>query len=366
MTFDNFIGNQRVVAVLRRMLATGRIPHALLFAGQAGVGKFTLATLFTRALNCEQEVGVICGTCQNCRALAALDDLEGLKAAALAARGSANPEAVPLILQPHASVSVLVPDGAFIRVAQMRHVVRLAYTMPAGTRHNVFLIDQAEKLRFNFADVLLKVLEEPPERTTLILVTPAPFELRPTLRSRCVPLHFAPLAQEEIDQFLRRHRPELKKSERQLVAAAANGSPAAALGLNLQLHKQVRGEALELLRTGVSGRFVPERLFAASAALAGKSGRSGDSEDVRGTFEFSLDMLYSLLTDILHSKAGASELGFRHPDLRSELEMLAAQASWPWVSEAVENLDRIKGWQRRNVNRQLSLDAWALSWGRNF
>lgn len=366
MTFDSFIGNQRVVAVLRRMLASGRIPHALLFAGQPGVGKFTLATLFTRALNCEQEPGVICGTCKNCRALAALDDLEGLKAAALTARGSANPEAVPLVLQPHPSVSVLVPDGAFIRVAQMRHVVRMAYAMPEGARHNIFLIDQAEKLRFDYADVLLKVLEEPPERTSLILVTPAPFELRPTIRSRCVPFHFAPLAQEEIGQFLRRHRPDLKKSEGQLVAAAANGSPAAALGLDLPLHKQVRGDALELLRAGVSGRLSPERLFAASAALAGKSGGSGDSEDARRVFEFSLDMLYSLVTDILHSKAGASELGFRHPDLRSELERLAAQVSWPWLSEAVENLDRIKGWQRRNVNRQLSLDAWALGAGRNF
>ena len=366
MTFDTFVGNQRVVAVLRRMLASHRVPHALLFAGQPGVGKFTLATLFTRALNCEQKPGLICGTCTSCAALAALDDLEGLKAAALAARGSANPEAVPLILQPHPSVSVLVPDGAFIRVAQMRHVVRLAYTMPAATRHNVFLIDQAEKLRFDFADVLLKVLEEPPERTTLILVTPAPFHLRPTIRSRCVPLHFAPLAQEEIDRFLRRHRPDLKKSERQLVAAATNGSPAAALGLDLPLHKQVRGAALELLRARLGGRLGPDRLFAASAALAGKSGRSGDPEDIRRVFEFSLDMLYSLLTDILHSKAGASELGFRHPDLRSELERLAAQASWPWLSEAVGNLDRIKGWQRRNVNRQLSLDAWALSSGRNF
>jgi DNA polymerase-3 subunit delta' len=366
VTFDDFVGNHRVLVVLRRMLASGRIPHALLFAGQQGVGKFTLATLFTRALNCQRQQGAICDACENCRALSALDDLEGLKAAALSARGSANPEAVPLVLQPHPSVSVLVPDGAFIRVAQMRHLVRQAYAMPAGARHNVFLIDQAEKLRFDYADVLLKVLEEPPERTTLILVTAAPFELRATIRSRSVPLFFAPLGREEIQLFLKSHRTDLKKSERELAAAAAAGSLATALRLDLQLHKEVRGEALELLRAGMGRRFDPERLFAASALLAGKTGPAGDSDEAREAFEFSLDMLYSLLTDILHRKAGASEKGFRHPDLRSELERLAGQATWPWLSNAVKSLDSIKGWQRRNVNRQLALDAWTLTGGRIF
>src|SRR3989338_8001171 len=103
-----------------------------------------------------------------------------MKAAALKERGGATPETVPLLLRPHSSVTVLVPDGAYIRVSQMRAVVRQAYIQPAGARRNVFLIDEAERLRFDYADVLLKVLEEPPERTTLILVTAAPFELRAT------------------------------------------------------------------------------------------------------------------------------------------------------------------------------------------
>jgi len=366
MTFDDYRGNQRVVAVLRRMLAGGRIPHALLFTGQEGVGKFTLATLFARALNCEQEQGALCGACDHCRALATLGDLEGLKAAALAARGSANPELVPLLLRPHPSVTVLVPDGAFIRVAQMRSLVRQAYSMPERARHNVFLIDQAEKLRFDYADALLKVLEEPPERTTLILVTPSPLELRPTIRSRCVPLYFAPLAQDEIEEILRQRRDDLKKNERQLVAAAAGGSLGTALRLDLQTHREVRQQALELFRAGLSGRFTPEKLFAASAGLAGKRGRRSDPQENQEGFEFSLDMLYTLLTDILHSKAGASEQGFRHPDLRSEFQELATETSWPSLEDTMRMLDSIKGWQRRNANRQLALEAMALNSGRTF
>lgn len=362
MTFDDFVGNQRLVGVLRRMLESGRIPHALLFTGQEGVGKFTLATLFVRALNCEQGRGALCRECPNCRGLAALENLEELRQAALAARGSANPESVPLILRPHPSVSVLVPDGAFIRVAQMRYLVREAYRMPAaGARHNVFLIDPAEKLRFDFADVLLKVLEEPPEKTTLILITAAPYDLRPTIRSRCVPLYFAPLDPKEIDRYLKQHRPEWKKAERALATAAAAGSLGTALRLDLEDYKQVRSHALQLLRAAILDRFNPEPTFAASADLAGKAGRAGGPEEGRAAYAFSLDMLYRLLSDIIQSKAGASDLGFRHPDLGGEVEELARQVSWPWLRTAVSSLDKMDGWQRRNVNRQLALDAWALA-----
>lgn len=367
MTFADFVGNARVVRVLQRMLAGGRIPHALLFAGQKGVGKFTLATLFARAANCERGQGNICRTCGPCRALAPLENLAELKRAALEARGSANPEVVPLLLRPHPSVTVLVPDGAFIRVGQMRAVVRQAYTMPAGTRRNLFLIDDAERLRFDYADVLLKVLEEPPEHTTLILVTAAPFELRPTIRSRCIPLFFAPLAAAEIENYLAIHRKDWKKADRELGAAAAAGSLGTALSQDLSLYRQVRGDALELLRAGLGQSLNPERLFAATAALAGKTTR-GEAEPGEGreTLEFSLDIVYGLLTDILYLKTGTPEFGLRHPDLRSELQSLSRQVSLEWLARAVGQLDRIEGWQRRNINRQLALDAWALGFARGF
>jgi len=361
MTFAEFVGNGRIVAVLRRILSSGRIPHALLFAGQKGVGKFALATLFARALNCEKGMGEICEECANCRTLSALENLSELQRAALAARGSASPEAVPLILRPHPSVSVLVPDGAFIRVAQMRYVVRQAYTVPAGARRNVFLIDQAERLRFDFADVLLKVLEEPPERTTLVLVTSAPFELRPTIRSRCIPLFFAPLSQAEIESYLKSHRAGWKKADRELAASASAGSLGTALSSDLERYRQVRREALALLRAALGHKTDPEAFFAATAALAGKSSLAApEPENLREGFEFSLDIMYSLLRDVLHCQVGTSELGLCHPDIRSELETLACRVSRSWLEEATGRLDRIKGWQRRNVNRQLALDAWAL------
>lgn len=362
MTFADFLGNPRVVAALRRMLESGRVPHALLFSGQSGVGKFTLATLFARAANCLHKPGEGCETCDNCRALPPLNDLEELTNAALAARGSASPEQVPLILRPHPCLSVLVPDGAFIRVAQMRYVVNEAYRMPSAGRRQVFIIDQAERLRSDFADVLLKVLEEPPDHTTLILVTAEPYQLRATIRSRCVSLYFAPLPQEEIESYLENHRSGWKKADRQLAAAAAAGSLGTALGLDLELYRGKRSQAIELVTAAIQPDSDPQRLFEATAELAGKGerGETASAQAARQGFEFSLDILYSLLTDIVYWKVGTPGCGLHHPDLGSELQKVSRQVNWDWLSQAVAQLDRLDKWQRRNVNRQLGLDAWAL------
>ena len=78
MTFKEFVGNTRAVESLRRLVSAERLPQALLLAGPRGVGKFTLAVLLARAANCRKTPGEICGQCENCRALAPLDDLAAL------------------------------------------------------------------------------------------------------------------------------------------------------------------------------------------------------------------------------------------------------------------------------------------------
>ncbi|HXE74355.1 MAG TPA: DNA polymerase III subunit delta' C-terminal domain-containing protein [Candidatus Xenobia bacterium] len=364
MTFKEFLGNARAVDSLRRLLAAERLPQALLLAGPRGVGKFTLATLLARAANCAQAPGEICGRCQSCRAMAALDDLPALVEAARRERGSASPEDVPLILRPHACATVLVPDADYIRVSQMRYVVREAYALPTAGRRNFFIFDQAERLRHDFADALLKVLEEPPAQTTLILVTDAPFELRATIRSRCVPVWFAPLERDEIASYLAEHRPELKKADRDLAASAAAGSLGTALTLDIARYRELRARALEVLRSALTSEASPQHLFEATAALAGKAARREESDpesEGRKNFEFSLDILYGLLTDSVYLKVDVPDAGLRHPDLRAELRPLSQKVTWSGLSQAVERLDRIWKRQRRNINRQLALDAWAVA-----
>src|SRR5215467_8858565 len=215
MGFSEFLGNERVAAALRGALKSGRVPHALLFTGPRGVGKFTLARMFAQAANCEKLADDFCGECPTCRQISRLADLQGLIAQGLAERGesadAATVERTPLILQGHPDVWTMVPDPVrlkspvarpMLRIGQIRAVQRAAYFQPMAKRR-VFILDGAETMRWDVANVLLKILEEPPGSATLILTAPSPFSLLPTIVSRCLQFHFAPLSQTAVERVLK-------------------------------------------------------------------------------------------------------------------------------------------------------------------
>ena len=87
MGFSEFLGNERIVTALRGALRSQRVPHALLFTGPGGVGKFTLARMFAQAANCERLADDFCGECATCRRVALLADTRPLIDQGLAQRG---------------------------------------------------------------------------------------------------------------------------------------------------------------------------------------------------------------------------------------------------------------------------------------
>src|ERR1700693_4295327 len=215
MGFSDFLGNEKIVTALRGALRAGRLPHAILFTGPRGVGKYTLARMFAQAANCERLADDFCGECATCQRIALLADPQKLIEQGLVERGesadAATVERVPLILQTHPDVWALVPDPVrlknsvarpMLRVGQLRAVQRAAYFQPMG-RRRVFILDSAETMRWNVSNVFLKILEEPPGTATLILTAPSPYALLPTIVSRCMQFHFAPLSQPEVENILK-------------------------------------------------------------------------------------------------------------------------------------------------------------------
>ncbi len=363
--FATFLGNERIVAALRGMLGSGRLPNALLFAGPRGIGKYTLAWMFAAAANCERLKDDFCEDCENCRRIMTLREPEPLVKQGLSERGesadAAAIERTPLILETHPDVWGIVPDPVrlrspvarpVIRMGQLRAVQRAAYFRPEA-RRRVFILDRADTMRWDYANIFLKILEEPPETATLVLTAPSPDLLLPTIRSRCLLFTFAPVATELIEKFLQ-ERTSLKAPERRLAAQLAAGSPGRALALNLAESKKQRQEALEVLRAGVEGGTCHE-LFERTAQFA----KNTDSEG----FENVLELFYSLLLDLLEFRSGSKEHLPRNPDLERELKALARKVNLEWIENAADSLDRLSGGLRRNINRQLALDAAAMTWG---
>src|SRR5215468_10669349 len=244
MGFSEFHGNEKIVAAVRGALRSGRVPHALLFTGPRGVGKFMLARMFAQAANCERLTDDFCGQCDTCKRISALADPQSLIDQGLAERGesadAATVERVPLILQPHPDVWALVPDPVrlknpvvrpMLRIGQLRAVQRAAYFQPMG-RRRVFILDGAETMRWDVANVFLKILEEPPGSATLILTAPSPYALLPTIVSRCLQFHFAPLPQSAVESILR-EKTTRKPSDLKLAAKLAEGSPGLAMEMDV-------------------------------------------------------------------------------------------------------------------------------------
>src|SRR6202161_1532221 len=245
MGFGEFLGNERIVTALRGMLRRGRVPSALLFTGPRGIGKYTLARMFAQAANCERLKDDFCGECDTCRRIARLPDPAPLVELGLAERGesadAAMVERTPLLIETHPDVWLIVPDPVrlrtpvarpVIRVGQLRAVQRAAYFKPQG-RRRLFILDGADTMRWTDADLFLKILEEPPESATLILLATTPDALLTTIRSRCLQFHFAPVPAEEIEAFLE-DRSDAKPAERKLAAQLSGGSPGMAITLDLE------------------------------------------------------------------------------------------------------------------------------------
>jgi len=360
--FGEFLGNDRIVRALRGMLERERVPSALLFTGPRGIGKYTLARMFAQAANCRRLRDDFCGECESCLRMAALADPAPLIQAGLAERGesadAAAVERTPLILETHPDVWVIVPDPVrlrypvarpMIRVGQLRAVQRAAYFKPQG-RRRVFILDGADTMRWTDADVFLKILEEPPESATLILLAPTPDALLPTIRSRCLQFHFAPVRAEQIEAFLK-GRSERTPADRKLAAQLSEGSPGAALSIDLDESRRLRASVLHLLDQAVSGRGFAD-IFASTAQLAKQEQES---------FENILALFYSLFTDLLEYSFGPAGRDPRNPDLHREVESLGKKIDCDWVLRATRGLDAFESRLRRNAGRQLGLDALIAS-----
>ena len=362
MGFSEFLGNERIVAALRGALRSKRVPHAVLFTGSRGVGKFTLARMFAQAANCERLADDFCGECATCQRISKLADPQSLLEQGLVERGesadAATVERMPLILQSHPDVWALVPDPVrlrspvarpMLRIGQLRAVQRAAYFQPMG-RRRVFILDGAETMHWNVANVFLKILEEPPGSATLILTAPSPYALLPTIVSRCLQFHFAPLPQDAVETILK-EKTDRKPAEIKLAAQLAEGSPGLAMEMDVAAAADARRNALRILERAAQGHGFAQ-LFSATSAIA---------KDRESSFEDQLGVFYGLLTDLLELTSKMKDLVLRNAPLAKELESLSKSVDSAWVLRAIAGFDELHSGTRRNLNRQLGLDALAAS-----
>jgi DNA polymerase-3 subunit delta' len=294
-----------------------------------------------------------CGKCSNCTRIGQLEDLDSRCAEASEAREAlkeTDKKETRLFIQTHPDVLVIPPDPPqmMIKVDQVRRVIENIYFRPAEGRERIFIFTDAAFMK-EAANSLLKVLEEPPEFATIFLLAESAGELLPTIRSRCMVLPLHCLSLLEIEQYLAKHRPELKAQQRALVARLSEGAVGRARSCDLETYSGVRQQALTLLKTALRTGDHSDLFKITETYRAGAEGRE--------KLDLLLHCLYSLLQDLLFLDSKSPEL-VRNTDIRAELDKLSPSADFEWLSNAADKLAEVERGRRRNLLRSLSLDAF--------
>ena len=364
MSFQEFLGNAATVTRLREAVRTQHVPQAMILAGPKGAGKYTLALMLARAVNCLEPTETdglpdFCGRCANCVRIGEAANLEEKVAEAVAAREEmrdADKKDTRILIQTHPDVLVIPPDPPqlLIKLGQVRQVIHAAYYRPPAQARRAFFIFTSAGFMKEAANSLLKVLEEPPANTSLILLAENPQELLPTIRSRAIVHRLGALPVSELEELLAKRRPELKPTERGLVARLAEGAVGRALGLDVAAWFESRKDALIILRTALRE---PDYSALFRATEAYRAGADGQEKTVN-----LLRALGSLVEDLLLVHAGAPQL-VRNSDLQAELGQLAQSVTVDWIETAARALAQVESGMRRNLLRSLSLDAMAVRLG---
>jgi DNA polymerase-3 subunit delta' len=315
MAFDDVLGNSRTKKILKKSLQKDRIPNSLLFSGPEGVGKKDTALVLAKAMNCLKNSDDACEVCASCKSI----------------ENGNFPD-----------VMVLSPDKNVLKIEQMREIKQTAYLKPMVGRKRIFIIDQAEKMNEEAANSLLKILEEPPSFTHIILITHNPYLILPTLRSRCQDLGFAQISKQDIEKVLVEKGQDGEKAR--IISLLVRGNLKQAISLDWEEVQSLRKKGWQLFdavlrRKGIS-RFVKDYAFRRR-------------ESMEAEFVQVFEILSSFGRDVLLIKSSGEKSLLMNPDYENDLRDVETCISLGQAMEFLAKIDSALYALERNVNVNL-------------
>jgi DNA polymerase-3 subunit delta' len=340
--FANLIGNEEAKETLRRLMTTGRIPGSLLFTGSEGVGKKLFALELAKALNCRHRAGVeACDECSSCKRIA---------------KSTFPPFSNPddnknrLIWSEHGDVAMVRPYKQIIRVNPIRELEREANFRPFEGAARVFIIEDADYMNDSSSNALLKVLEEPPPTSHLILTTTNPTALLPTIRSRCQVIGFAPISADKIEKFLMAEK-QLASADAALLSRTSQGSIGRACAADVDDYRARRNGMLGVLKAlTITGNRV--QLLRAAEDL-------GAARD-RADYEESLAVLETLIHDSWALHLGRPAETIANLDIMADLQKIAGELNNERTAAWLSAIEELRGALEVNINKRIASDGLVL------
>lgn len=324
MAFKDIAGNDRVKKILRLALERDRVPNSLLFCGPEGTGKRQTALTVAKALNCLEMAGDSCDRCAVCRAI--------------------DENRFPDVMEIEA-------DARDIKIDQTRILKQMAFLRPMSGKRRVFIIEDADHMNPASANSLLKVLEEPPLFSHIILVTARPFLLLPTIASRCQTLAFSAVSNEEIERILAGH--DYPADQARILTLLVDGNLERALELEWDEVQASRDDSWQLFESLLSGR-------RASLFLERFGSLTKSSQE---EFQRTLELFSSFARDILLLELGGDVRFLLNPDYEAQLREAARLLPPAKAMAFLADTGRVLSDLRGNLNRNLMATVFFSNFG---
>lgn len=330
--FSAISNQETAVHRLTGFIRSGNIPHALLFTGIEGIGKKKTALAFATALNCQTNYGrqpaeiepiEPCGQCRPCKKIAAGH---------------------------HPDVIVLTPEQSRIKISAIRDLGHMLAAKPYEALQRVVIIDQAQAMNPQAGNSLLKLLEEPPADTTLILIAANTFSLLPTIVSRCQQLRFKPIPDQTLTEYLKQKG--ISPEQADILGKLANGSFARAKDLAETDWLKRREWIIRVFEHfGDQG----EGNHRSALAMAFSERLAKDRDAIIGVLEF----MKSWLRDMAVVKGGSENVINR--DLLPRIRQAALRYSTTTVLADIDRLETARNKIEANANIRLTMDVMLMN-----
>lgn len=305
--------------------------HAYLLLGPRQVGKSTLARIFAQALLCTDAKQRPCGVCRHCQ---------------LMQRGT-HPDF--RLLQPLSKTGEVDRLGGTLRVEQAAEVIHSVALRPMEARHKVFLIQDFHQANDNFANKLLKTLEEPPPTVIFCLTALERSALLPTVVSRCQPIELRPVATSTIATALV-ERWQADPQQAALLARLANGR----IGWAVQQLAEPEAQQTRLAQLQTLWQLMRANALD-RLSLAERLATSLPSEQLFAL----LALWFTWWRDVLMVQSGCTE-ACCNIDQMAELQQQAAHLSNAAVRNYLRTLQRVEGYLHHTINTRLALEVLLL------
>ena len=334
---NKLVGNTHAAKRLSRLIASGRLPNALLFAGPEGVGKRQFALEVARSLVCSnRSEHEACGECTACKRV-------GVLAIPAFEKGE---DSHHVFFSQHPDVGVVVPYRRYLLVGAIRALEIEANYRPYEAATRVFIVEDADKMNENASNALLKTLEEPPTTSHIILIASRADHLLPTIRSRCQIIRFGPVRFEEIERYLI-DIAEFSPDDAAIAARASAGSIGRALSIVPASFRTQRSLMLGVLKAAVAGN--KRELLSASEQMT----------DARNKEEYdeTLLILQGLIHDVLLLRNGAQGDAIHNSEILSELDPLADKIDSATLAAWLAEIETMRENFLVNLNRRIATDS---------